>query len=99
MVGLYGLTFDRFLGAEYRSRAKSLNCKQWHLTESQLKDVYGLTDISWAREEYHRHYVDCLDDAGRTEHWHRVAAFTACSTILTLFVYFRFQRDRGRIKE
>lgn len=93
LVGIYLLTFDRLLGTEYRRRAEGLNCEQWHVSEKDIKEAYGPTnDIPWAKGAYHQKYVDCLDNAGRTEHRHRVAAFTACSTILTLFAYLRITR-------
>jgi hypothetical protein len=93
LVGVYLLTFDRLLGAEYRRRAEGLKCEQWRPSETMIKEAYGPTnDVSWAEDTYHRKYVDCLDRAGRTEHRHQVAAFTACSTILTLFAYFRITR-------
>jgi len=92
-AGLYLLIFDRLPGAEYRRRAEGLNCEQWHVSDKDVKEIYGPTnDISWAQDTYHRKYVECLDRAGRTEHRHQVAAFTACSTILTLFGYFRITR-------
>ena len=95
LIGFYWLTFDRLLGAEYRRRAEQLNCEYWHLSETAIKETYPTNDISWAKETYHQchqKYVDCLEDAGRTEHRHRVAAFTVCSTILTLFAYSRITR-------